>query len=134
MYSNFILNQESKAARLSACWASVQPLHRALALAQLLSFLLAVMGTTSALLANQGIVMPTTQSLINYAALLATFGACFFYKHRLQLSNPLWAYFLLALMDVEANFLMTKAYQVRDIDIANLAAAAVVARESWPKK
>lgn len=104
--------KSSKAAEVLSCWSHVQPLHRALALAQVLSFLIAVMGTTSALLANQGIVMPTTQSLLNYAALLATFGVYHFHKHKLQLSNPLWTYVLLAFLDVEANWLLVKAYQV----------------------
>ncbi|PNH09174.1 hypothetical protein TSOC_004228 [Tetrabaena socialis] len=58
--------------RVAQLWQS--PLVRAVLLAQILSLLLCVMGTTSGLLAGRGVDMPTSQAVLNYALLGLTAG------------------------------------------------------------
>ncbi|GLC65724.1 hypothetical protein PLESTF_000333100 [Pleodorina starrii] len=99
-------------------WSS--PLLRAVLLAQVLSLLLCVMGTTSGLLASRGINMPATQSFFNYLLLSITCGAYHLRNRGLRLSNPWYHYLLLAVMDVEANFLVTKAYQYTSVTSVTL--------------
>ncbi|GLC36406.1 hypothetical protein PLESTB_000765200 [Pleodorina starrii] len=99
-------------------WSS--PLLRAVLLAQVLSLLLCVMGTTSGLLASRGINMPATQSFFNYLLLSITCGAYHLRNRGLRLSNPWYCYLLLAVMDVEANFLVTKAYQYTSVTSVTL--------------
>jgi solute carrier family 35 protein F1/2 len=87
---------------------------KALAVGQVLSLLVTSTGFTSALLARNGIDAPTTQSLLNYLLLATVYGSIFLYrKKKLQIS--LWIYVLLALLDVEANYLAVKAYQYTSI-------------------
>uniref|UniRef100_A0A7S0WT80 EamA domain-containing protein n=1 Tax=Chlamydomonas leiostraca TaxID=1034604 RepID=A0A7S0WT80_9CHLO len=95
----------------------------AVALAQGLSFLLCLMGITSQVLANNGINAPTTQSLCNYALLACTCWIVHLWLHKWRLpaaKNKWYVYALLAFLDVEANFLVTKAYQFTSITSVTL--------------
>ncbi len=74
--------------------------------------MLAPAGIESELLAEQGINAPTFQNFINYCLLAVTFGSVLLYRRR-PLHQKLRVYALVALLDVEANYLVTKAYQVR---------------------
>lgn len=85
---------------------------RILALGQVLSLLLTGTGITSQALANRNVHIPTTQSLLNYF-LLATL---WFWRGRAPLKAAWWKYLLIAVADVEGNFLMV----VRFLIISNL--------------
>jgi len=89
----------------------------ALALGQFLSLLITGTGTTSQLLAaNYNINMPTTQSFFNYI-LLSFYTFYLIYKRVFlgAMRERWWMYLLLALADVEANYLVVKAYQYTTI-------------------
>jgi len=83
----------------------------AVLLAQFLSLCLAVTGISSATLAASGIAIPTSQSVLNYTLLALTFGGARLYKGG-PLRRPWWCYALLALVDVEANYLVVKVRAV----------------------
>ena len=102
-------SQSSRIAALKQ-WLE-QPLIKAIFLAQALSFLLCIMGTTSGMLVARGIDMPTTQAVLNYVLLAVTCGAVHLRAVGPRLSNPWYVYVLLALLDVEGNYLVIKAYQ-----------------------
>lgn len=81
-----------------------------LGLGQFVSLLITSTGFTSSELARKGINAPTSQSFLNYVLLALIYGAVVLYRRKaLQLK---WYYYLLlAIVDVEANFLVVKAYQ-----------------------
>lgn len=86
---------------------------RALLLGQLISVLVASTGVFSTLLADDGVQIPTTQSLLNYVLLacnLLVRSAKLGCARTWALQVPAWRYALVALADVEANFLVVKAY------------------------
>ncbi|KAF5835255.1 solute carrier family 35, member F1 [Dunaliella salina] len=104
-------------------WISEKPLVQAILLAQGLSFLLCLMGITSGVLAERGINAPTTQSLLNYILLALVCGTIHASRHSWRWPkgrNAWYVYMLLALMDVEANFIVTKAYQYTSITSVTL--------------
>ncbi|XP_057754535.1 uncharacterized protein LOC130973866 [Arachis stenosperma] len=81
-----------------------------LALGQLLSLLITSTGFTSSELAKKGINAPTSQSFLNYVLLAIVYGAVLI--HRRKAFKAKWYYYIvLGLVDVEANFLVVKAYQ-----------------------
>ena len=109
----------------------------AAALAQLCAFLNAVTAVASERLAGSGV--PTFQSFLNYALLGAVYGALHARSvgrspGRWQPAAPLRHYALLAAVDVEANFLIVKAYQytaltsVTLLDSAAIPAAVLLSR------
>lgn len=104
-------------------------------------------GTTSEVLAAAGINAPTTQSFFNYVLLAVTCGAVHLRQASaaaradtavhgdlsllnqgrssrssgLQLlNNPWWVYLGLAVLDVEGNYLVTRAYQYTSITSVTL--------------
>lgn len=100
-------------------WLRDHPLRArtavSLVLGQLLALLVTGTGITSSLLARQGVNMPTTQSLINYGLLSLYLIPLWRREGSRGLGALLrlkwWVYALLALCDVEANFLVVLAYQ-----------------------
>ncbi|KAL1323208.1 hypothetical protein AAHE18_14G259900 [Arachis hypogaea] len=81
-----------------------------LALGQFLSLLITSTGFTSSELAKKGINAPTSQSFLNYVLLAIVYGAVLI--HRRKAFKAKWYYYIvLGLVDVEANFLVVKAYQ-----------------------
>uniref|UniRef100_A0A7S3VHE2 EamA domain-containing protein n=1 Tax=Dunaliella tertiolecta TaxID=3047 RepID=A0A7S3VHE2_DUNTE len=111
--------QRSKLGR----WMSEKPLLQAVLLAQGLSLLLCLMGVTSGVLAERGINAATTQSLLNYILLALVCGTIHASRHNWRWPNgrnTWYVYMLLALMDVEANFIVTKAYQYTSITSVTL--------------
>eukprot|EP00042_Codosiga_hollandica_P047286 m.510533 g.510533 ORF g.510533 m.510533 type:complete len:415 (+) comp57419_c0_seq2:63-1307(+) len=92
---------------------SATRLLKVIACGQLLSLLLCGTGISSTYLANDGVNMPTFQSLLNYLALAIVFGGALVYQGQFWevFRKRWWIYMLLALVDVEANFLIVKAYQ-----------------------
>lgn len=90
-----------------------------LALGQLLSWFVCGTGVFSQLLVtNYGIEIPTTQSFLNYLLLglvYTTALACHPNDFKGKLKERGWKYFFLALFDVEANYLVVKAYQYTNL-------------------
>ncbi|KDP42859.1 hypothetical protein JCGZ_23801 [Jatropha curcas] len=81
-----------------------------LALGQFLSLLITSTGFSSSELAKRGINAPTSQSLLNYVLLAIVYGSIMLYRRK-ALKAKWYYYVILALVDVEANFLVVKAYQ-----------------------
>ncbi|KAM7487041.1 hypothetical protein LguiA_003050 [Lonicera macranthoides] len=81
-----------------------------LGLGQFLSLLITSTGFTSSELARKGINAPTSQSFMNYVLLALVYGSIMIYR-REALKAKWYYYVLLGLVDVEANFLVVKAYQ-----------------------
>ncbi len=107
----------ARARALGSAWLSrvTRSTIQSLALGQLLSLLITGTGVTSSLLAARNVNMPSTQSLINYF-LLALYAVPLWKRERTAgmldtLRRKWWVYALLALCDVEANFLVVLAYQ-----------------------
>eukprot|EP00250_Pteridium_aquilinum_P008456 c17958_g1_i1 orf=276-1418(-) len=90
--------------------AELYRLLGALALGQFASLLITFTGLTSSILARQGINAPTSQSLLNYL-LAAGFYGVIFLCNKKPLQVRWYYYLLLALMDVEGNYFVVKAYQ-----------------------
>ncbi|KAI6699219.1 hypothetical protein NL676_019338 [Syzygium grande] len=85
-----------------------------LVLGQFLSLLITSTGFSSSELAKKGINAPTSQSFLNYVLLAIVYGSMML--HRRQLLKAKWYYYvILAVVDVEANFLVVKAYQYTSI-------------------
>ncbi|XP_044498130.1 solute carrier family 35 member F1-like isoform X1 [Mangifera indica] len=81
-----------------------------LVLGQFLSLLITSTGFSSSELARKGINAPTSQSFLNYVLLGIFYGSYMLYR-RQPLKAKWYYYVILALVDVEANFLVVKAYQ-----------------------
>lgn len=87
-------------------------LYAALALAQLLSFLIAATGVTSeALAVKRALAAPAFQAFLNYCLLALAFGGWLLATGAARLRQAWYKYALLAFVDVQANYLVTKAYQ-----------------------
>eukprot|EP00286_Rhodomonas_abbreviata_P008480 CAMPEP_0181325916 /NCGR_PEP_ID=MMETSP1101-20121128/21199_1 /TAXON_ID=46948 /ORGANISM="Rhodomonas abbreviata, Strain Caron Lab Isolate" /LENGTH=151 /DNA_ID=CAMNT_0023434293 /DNA_START=72 /DNA_END=524 /DNA_ORIENTATION=- len=102
-------------------------------LGQLVSLLLVATNASSAVLAKRGLEAPMLQSFFNYLLLALVYGTPMFYRFYTQRSasivrentglvTPKLAtlFFLFALADVEANFLIVKAYQYASITSVTL--------------
>ncbi|PIN11750.1 putative membrane protein [Handroanthus impetiginosus] len=85
-----------------------------LGLGQILSLLITSTGFSSSELAKKGINAPTSQSFLNYVLLALVYGSMMLYR-RQALKAKWYYYVLLGLVDVEANFLVVKAYQYTSI-------------------
>ncbi|XP_030508219.2 uncharacterized protein LOC115722968 [Cannabis sativa] len=81
-----------------------------LGLGQFLSLLITSTGFSSSELSKKGIDAPTSQSFLNYVLLAIVYGSIMLYR-RQPLKSKWYYYLLLGLVDVEANFLVVKAYQ-----------------------
>lgn len=85
-----------------------------LGLGQILSLLITSTGFSSSELAKQGINAPTSQSFVNYVLLAFVYGITML-SRRKALKAKWYYYILLGLVDVEANYLVVKAYQYTSI-------------------
>ncbi|KAJ0035655.1 hypothetical protein Pint_25696 [Pistacia integerrima] len=81
-----------------------------LGLGQFLSLLITSTGFASSELARKGINAPTSQSFLNYVLLAIFYGSYMLYR-RQSLKAKWYYYLILGVVDVEANFLVVKAYQ-----------------------
>ncbi|XP_038886581.1 solute carrier family 35 member F1-like [Benincasa hispida] len=81
-----------------------------LGLGQFLSLLITSTGFASSELAKRGINAPTSQSFINYVLLAIVYGSIVLYRKK-ALKAKWYFYIPLGLVDVEANYLVVKAYQ-----------------------
>ncbi|OMO79600.1 hypothetical protein COLO4_24370 [Corchorus olitorius] len=85
-----------------------------LGLGQFLSLLITSTGFSSSELAKKGINAPTSQSFLNYVLLTIVYGSVMLYR-RQALKAKWYYYVVLGLVDVEANYLVVKAYQYTSI-------------------
>ncbi|KAF8701094.1 hypothetical protein HU200_033746 [Digitaria exilis] len=85
-----------------------------LALGQFVSLLITSTGFSSSELARRGVNAPTSQSLLNYILLALVYGGTLVYK-RQHLTIKWYYYLLLGIIDVEANYIVVKAYQYTSI-------------------
>ncbi|CAN4099095.1 unnamed protein product [Withania somnifera] len=81
-----------------------------LVLGQFLSLLITATGFLSSELARKGINAPTSQSFLNYVLLAIFYGVFMVYRQE-GIKAKWYYYILLGIVDVEANFLVVKAYQ-----------------------
>ncbi|KAH0663152.1 hypothetical protein KY284_028083 [Solanum tuberosum] len=81
-----------------------------LLLGQFLSLLITATGFLSSELARKGINAPTSQSFLNYVLLALFYGVLMIYRQE-GIKAKWYFYVLLGIVDVEANFLVVKAYQ-----------------------
>ena len=103
---------------------------RAALAAQACAFLNAATGVASESLARHGVDASSFQSFLNYTALACIYSLLHARALRARglplsaalasLSVPLSSYALLALVDVEANFLIVKAFQYTNITSVSL--------------
>lgn len=85
-----------------------------LGLGQFLSLLITSTGFSSSELARKGINAPTSQSFLNYVLLAVVYISCMVYRWK-ALKAKWYYYVILSVVDVEANFLVVKAYQYTSI-------------------
>ncbi|XP_020598767.1 solute carrier family 35 member F1-like isoform X1 [Phalaenopsis equestris] len=85
-----------------------------LALGQFVSLLITSTGFASSELSRKGINAPTSQSFLNYVLLAVAYGGWMIYKKRSP-QTKWYFYLLLGFIDVEANFLVVKAYEYTSI-------------------
>ncbi|XP_010909851.1 uncharacterized protein [Elaeis guineensis] len=88
-------------------------------LGQLVSFFLAVASFTSSYIADLGADVPLTQSFFTYLSLSLVYGAVLLYR-RQKLLVPWYWYIVLAIVDVQGNYLVIKAYQYSSITSVTL--------------
>ncbi|XP_020261481.1 solute carrier family 35 member F1-like isoform X2 [Asparagus officinalis] len=81
-----------------------------LGLGQFVSLLITSTGFSSSELSRRGINAPTSQSFLNYLLLALFYGGFLIYRRK-PLQMRWYYYLLLSVVDVEANFLVVKAYQ-----------------------
>jgi solute carrier family 35, member F1/2 len=89
-----------------------------LALGQAISLLIAGTGISSSYLVEWGAEIPATQSALNYVLLCCVYTALSASRRHLALCElrlAWWKYAVLAVLDVEANFLIVTAYQYTSI-------------------
>jgi len=108
----------------------MRPGVRAALAAQSCAFLNAATSVASESLARRGIDASSFQSFLNYTALAVVYGALHarslasrgqpLRQAASSLSAPLSSYALLALVDVEANYLIVKAFQFTNITSVSL--------------
>lgn len=93
-----------------------------LALGQMISLALCGTGVSATLLEQNGFSAQTTQSLFNYVLLAAIYGTGVYLHGQMVrvIRQDWWRYALLALFDIEANFLAVKAYSYTSLTSVQL--------------
>ncbi|CAI0469444.1 unnamed protein product [Linum tenue] len=100
-------------------WSSKRRTWCAVLLGQAVSLFLALSGFSTSLLATMGFDAPVTQSCFGYFSLATVYGGILLHRrHKLQVSWYL--YLLVGFLEVQANFLRTKAYQFSSITSVTL--------------
>ena len=103
------------------CWISETA--RVIFYGQLVSLLLCISAICTEVLQQEGVRLPTSQTFLNYILLgLVFLPQVSIHGHgiRYVLAENGWTYLLLAVIDVEANFLIVKAYQYTSITSVQL--------------
>jgi len=118
VYSSFGAFAESVAVRWKSIWTRRFVLS--LLAGQLVSLCITCTNVTTTELVNRGWTLSTTQGFFLYFCLFITYTPYTIYQYgwkgwaRMILRDG-WKYFILAAADVEANFLVIKAYQYTDL-------------------
>ncbi|KAK6147186.1 hypothetical protein DH2020_018098 [Rehmannia glutinosa] len=92
-----------------------------LVLGQVVSFNLAISSFTVSLITNQGVDAPLTLSFFTYLALALVYGTITLHRRQkfldlgVRIMVPWYWYLLLGFVDVQGNFLVTKAYEYTSI-------------------
>ncbi|XP_078434783.1 uncharacterized protein LOC144705828 isoform X2 [Wolffia australiana] len=92
---------------------------RVLLLGQIVSLLLAATSFSSSQIARRGVDAPLTQSFFTYFSLALVYGGVSLFRRRKLLAPWHW-YLALAIVDVQGNYLVVKAYQYTSITSATL--------------
>lgn len=92
---------------------------------QILSLCLCGTGVGSQLLSNRGVNTPTAQSFLNYFLLSSIYGTALVFRKGENAFLPVlrergWRYLLLAIVDVEANYIIVYAYQFTNLTSVQL--------------
>ncbi|CDM63462.1 Solute carrier family 35 member F1 [Caenorhabditis elegans] len=112
-------------------YSEIRRTFKALILGQILSLCLCGTGVSSQLLVNQNVNAPAAQAFSNY------FLLCFVYCISLACKNDEnglvvvlrkrgWRYLILAIIDVEANYMIVKAYQYTNLTSVQLLDCATI--------
>lgn len=114
---------------------------KAFAWGQLVSLWLCGTAVFSGLLQQQGVQTPTAQSFLNYVLLCLVFTVMLACRQEVEgrhlgiiLQKDGWKYAILALIDVEANYLVVKAYKyttITSIQLLDCFSIPVVVALSW---
>ncbi|KAL3839797.1 hypothetical protein ACJIZ3_024388 [Penstemon smallii] len=83
-------------------------------LGQVVSFTLAISNFTISLITGEGVDAPLTLSFFTYLALTLVYGSIMLYR-RQKLLVPWYWYILLSYVDVQGDYLVTKAYEYTSI-------------------
>ncbi|VDD92754.1 unnamed protein product [Enterobius vermicularis] len=108
-------------------------------LGQILSFCLCGTAVSSQLLSERGVNTPTAQSFLNYFFLCSAYGTIMVCRKGEDSLFPVlkergWKYFLLSLIDVEANYMIVYAYQftnLTSVQLLDCSTIPVVLFLSW---
>ncbi|CAG9529757.1 unnamed protein product [Cercopithifilaria johnstoni] len=106
---------------------------------QILSLCLCGTGVSSQLLSNRGVNTPTAQSFLNYFLLSFIYGTMLVFRKGENAFLPVlrkrgWRYLLLAVIDVEANYIIVYAYQftnLTSIQLLDCSTIPMVLLLSW---
>ncbi|CAD5207657.1 unnamed protein product [Bursaphelenchus okinawaensis] len=131
---------QEEGCKLTCCQSPTsQRTFQGLLLGQLLSLCLCGTGVSSELLAKRGFNAPAAQAFFNYFFLFFVYGLILLLRPGdRNISKVLikrgWKYFLLAIIDVEANYMIVYAYQytnLTSIQILDCSTIPVVMILSW---
>ncbi|VDK77980.1 unnamed protein product [Litomosoides sigmodontis] len=106
---------------------------------QILSLCLCGTGVSSQLLSNRGVKTPTAQTFLNYFLLSFVYGTMLVFRKGENAFLPVlkkhgWRYLLLAIVDVEANYIIVYAYQftnLTSIQLLDCSTIPMVLLLSW---
>ncbi|CAO2824061.1 unnamed protein product [Amaranthus hypochondriacus] len=88
-------------------------------LGQLVSFILSITSFSSSYLASRGVNAPITQSFFSYFGLASIYGTIMLFRRR-KLLVPWYYYVVLAFVDLQGSYLVTKAFQFTSITSVTL--------------
>ncbi|EJD74808.1 hypothetical protein LOAG_17930 [Loa loa] len=119
--------QEEEGIDCSPCCSNdiLRRTFRNIVYGQILSLCLCGTGVGSQLLSDRGVSTPTAQSFLNYFLLSSIYGTMLVFRKEENAFLPVlrkrgWRYLLLAIVDVEANYIIVYAYQFTNLTSVQL--------------
>uniref|UniRef100_A0A0N5AYZ3 Solute carrier family 35 member F1 n=1 Tax=Syphacia muris TaxID=451379 RepID=A0A0N5AYZ3_9BILA len=116
------INDEPESIDCSPCCdnSNIRRVFKAVLLGQVLSVCLCGTAVSSQLLSERGVNSPAAQSFLNYFLLCFSYGAVLICRKGENSLFPVlrergWKYFLISLVDVEANYMVIYAYQFTNL-------------------
>ncbi|XP_074657554.1 solute carrier family 35 member F2-like [Tubulanus polymorphus] len=133
---------KSRCSEKCSLWLRNLPIRylvKAIGFGQVLSLLLCGTAVTSGLLQGYGVSIPTSQNFVNYVLLAIVYTPMLACRRGDENLVPVlvergWKYFILAIIDVEANYMVVKAYQyttVTSVQLLDCFTIPVVLILSW---